>query len=110
MQVSAINTNNFKGSTNDTMFENISRQNAMRDKVERFEEKVQQIKSNVRPETCLLTAGAIVLSVVKGKRIADIGAKCIAIASSFAKAGVAKLNGTIANSAKSLFNKNFNKC
>ena len=109
MQVSAINSNNFKGSSNDAMFERLSKESAMRDKVERFETKVQQIKSNVRPETCLLTAGAIILSVVKGKKVADIGAKGLAILGSFAKAGITKLNGTIANTAKGLFSKNFDK-
>ena len=46
--------------------------------MEKFSQKVDKIKSNVRPEACLLTAAAIILSVVKGKKIADIGVKVTA--------------------------------
>ena len=99
MQVSAINSTNFKGSSR------YDEQIANDKRISKFQEKVKEIKTNVRPETCLLTAGAIILSVVKGKKIADIAVKGATLAGSFIHAGLKKAGGSVAAVVKGIFKK-----
>jgi len=108
MQIGAMNSVNFG---NAYAYRNTDSEmdTAQYDKWARFSEKVKQIKSNVRPETCILTTAAIILAILKGKKIADIAARGLIVATSWLKAGTAKLGGNMSGAFKNLTVKNFDK-
>ena len=110
MQVSAINSTNFKGLLpGDTDYSENLQNQALQSKLGKFEAKVAKIKANVRPETCIFTAAAIILSVVKGKKIADVAVKAVALGQSFIHAGLKKASGSVVSAVKGLSKKDFDK-
>lgn len=110
MQVGAVNSTNFKGlRIQEADFDDAFGNSRLRDKINKFEAKVDKIKSNVRPETCLLTVGAIILSVVKGKKIADYAVKGGVLVKSLLHAGLKKAGGSVAALVKGIAKKDFDK-
>ncbi|MBR2068253.1 MAG: hypothetical protein IJ877_00690 [Candidatus Gastranaerophilales bacterium] len=68
-----------------------------------FENKVAQIQANVRPETCILTAGTILLAIAKGKNIANFIGKVGVYAGGMVASAMTKAGGAIGNAAKTVF-------
>ena len=95
--------------TTDTGRERIAQKPNLQNKIDKFQARVENIKSNVRPETCLLAAATIILSIVKGKKIADFALKGAAIAQSFLHVGLKKAGGNISATVKGMAKKGFDK-